>query len=711
MKHTIYLLILCLGAVAASAQSAKKQEAKEFFAHQHYASALAALNSEPNLVKTDPEAKFLFAVSHYHLNQLTAAETALQELINKEKSPYPECWLYLGKIYHAMHQFGKAANYYKDYLRRIKPNHPNRKLVWDDIRRCANGMEWQYQMPDVVVENMGSNINTGGDEFAPVPSPNSGNRIYFSAIRPGNTGGPRNAQGLPDSRLGSHVSDMFTTVAQGQTNWEEPKPLHYLLNGPQHEVLLDFNPDGSVLYFFRGASPAEGQILVDTFRRAEERSMTTTPFPGPINPKLGDGTPFFANDTLVYFSSRRPGGYGGLDLYVTTYSNGRWTAALNLGPPINTPYDETTPFLARDGRTLYFSSNHPHRSLGGLDVLRSVHLSDTGRWTEPANLGLPVNSAGDDAYFRLAKDGFTSYFSSSRKDGYGQRDLYLGYFNRFLTEMEPPPIHYEAQIVAASQRQVETALSLPRENAAEIPAAVPDTSTPIAEASKLAYRPMYFATDTQALSAEQQSQLEHIARLMQDFPGLQLVVTAFCAAGLPLPTRLFKGIKKAELAADYLQQLNLDRNRIFLRSGDAGQANLKTGTLSLEFSFLKPDDFPTDTFAPDLEMGLVSAIPGHVIHKNLLYKVQVSSLYGEYKGDLLSQYPAAMVEKSPALAYYRYTLGAFSSYAEAEAFRQELIKAGQKSAFVAPYVHGVRMDRTGVRKYLPDFPDLTNYVN
>lgn len=713
MKHAMLMLLSCLAWAIAPAQSAQKQEAKEFFAHQHYADALAVLLSEPSLVKSDPEAKFLYAVCHYQLNRLNEAEAALQGLIKTEKTPYPECWLYLGKTYHAMHQFGKAASYYKDYLRQIKPNHPNRQMVWDDIRRCANGMEWQYQMPDVVVENMGPGINTSEDEFAPIPSPNQNSRLYFSSIRTGNAGGRRNANGVTDNRLGRYTSDMFSAEAQGNADWGQAKPMHYLLNSPQHEVLLDFNADGTVLYYFKGQSPNEGQILVDTFRRVEDRAMSTIPFPGPINPRLGDGTPYFANDTLVYFSSRRPGGYGGLDLYVTTYSNGQWTAARNIGLPINTPYDETTPFLARDGRTLYFSSNHPHRSLGGLDVLKSMQVPQTNRWTEPANLGIPINSAGDEANFRLGKDGFTAFFSSSRKDGYGQRDLYLAYFNRFLPEMELP-IAYAPPSTPAQQRKVEETIARPRENAANIPLPVQEepaaTIVPPSRPAS-AFGPIFFTQETEALSTDHQEQLNRILSLMRDFPGLQLSITAFCTEKLTLAARLFKGIKKAEQAADYLIQAGLDGNRIFLRSGDAGSASLKTGAYSLEFSFLKPENFPQDTFVPDLEMGLSSAIPSHKLHKNLLYKVQISSLLGQYNGGTLDQYPDAMVEKSPAMAYYRYTLGAFTQFEAAENFRRELVKAGQKSAFIAPYVHGIRVDRTAARKYLPDFPDLINYAN
>lgn len=701
--------------VALQAQAERKQEAKEYFFHQRYSDAFAVLSNARNLIKTDPEARFLLAVCHYHLNRLDDALALFQKEIQDNKAPYPECWLYLGKIYHAMHQFGKASDAYKDYLRQLKANHPNRQMVWDEISRCAKGLELQYRQPEAAVENLGPGVNTEYDEFAPVISQNFHDKLYFSSIRPGNMGGRRNTAGLQDERLGQYFSDMFSAEAPASGSWGNVQPMHYLLNSPQHEVLLDFNRDGSVLYYFKGWSPEQGQILVDTFRKVEERTLSSDPFRGPLNTALGDGAPFFVNDTLACFSSRRPGGYGGLDLYSSSFLQGRWTAPRNLGPVVNTPYDETTPFLARDGKTLYFSSNHKNRSLGGLDVLKSVYNEQAGRWTEPENIGIPVNSSGDDAYFRIARDGFTAYFSSSRKDGYGQRDLYIAYFNSFLPEMElaiafPPPD-------APSASRIQEAVAPPREGLAT---ALPETAyddIPAAAAvmeggsSANTFAPFYFPGPGRELNAENKAQLDKIAVLLKAHPGLRLVITAYNTENQPLSRRLFLGVKQAELAAEYLMQQGVSGELLFLRSGDAGKTRLRSGTCSLEFSFKKPENTTGTLVVPDLEKGLSSAIPGHALNKNLLYKVQVSSLSGEYRGRLIEQYPEAMVEKEPHLAYYRYTLGAFADYAGAEAFRQDLIRAGQRSAFVVPYLYGLRADRVMARRNIINFPDLQHYAN
>jgi hypothetical protein len=163
--------------------------------------------------------------------------------------------------------------------------------------------------------------------------------------------------------------------------------------------------------------------------------MASDIFYGPVDALAGISSPHFVSDKIIIFPSQRPGGYGGLDLYKTEFSNGQWSVPQNLGPTINSPYDETTPFMARDGKSLYFSTNNTELSMGGFDVVKTVFNTYAGNWTRPFNLGMPINSAGDETHFRLSRDGYSAYFASSRKDGMGERDLFAAYFFDYLPEM------------------------------------------------------------------------------------------------------------------------------------------------------------------------------------------------------------------------------------------------------------------------------------
>ncbi|HXP49885.1 MAG TPA: OmpA family protein, partial [Bacteroidia bacterium] len=124
----------------------------------------------------------------------------------------------------------------------------------------------------------------------------------------------------------------------------------------------------------------------------------------------------------LYFVSDRPGGLGGRDIYVCTRdSAGHWGAATNLGAPINTAEDEEGVFIHPDGKTLYFSSKG-HGGFGGYDIFRSDFIN--GAWSEPVNLGEPINTPDDDVFFVLGADGKTGFYSSSRKGGMGEQDIY-----------------------------------------------------------------------------------------------------------------------------------------------------------------------------------------------------------------------------------------------------------------------------------------------
>lgn len=681
-------------------QEAKKQEAKEFFVHQRYAEALAVLSSSRTLIKEDQEAKFLLAICHYQLNELDQASLLLKTLIRDQKEAYPECWWYMGKIFHATHQFEKAAAYYKDYLRRLKTNHPNRAMAIDAIRRCSNGMEIQFQQSEAIVENLGTKVNSAHDEFAPIISPNYSSKLYFSSIRPGNNGGARNENRLPDSRLGKFHSDMFSCELKNGI-WGSTKSMHYLMNSPQHEVLLDFSSDGAVLYYFKGWAPQEGQIYVDTFKAMDERYLSSDPFQGPVKPVMGDNQPYFVSDEVVYFSSNRPGGYGGLDIYQATFSNGRWSSPQNLGSMINSPYDETTPFLARDGRTLYFSSNNREYSIGGLDILKSVFNEQSGRWTIPSNVGIPINSADDDAYFRISKDGFTAYFSSARKDGLGQRDLYAAYFNSFLPEMELPFASIPEQIQEPIRQETMTQAA---QDLADVPAPhdKPEKVRP-PEATASSLSPVYYNNASAALTNEGKATLDEVASRLKADPRLMVIITVLNKGSQAVGPAIFDGMLKAEQASRYLVKEGVSESSIFMRSG----LGHNISSSSLNFAFYSPS---MDGGGSKGGNRKAFASPGHILNKDLVYKVQVFSLQGGSKSSLLDKYPDAMVEKKQNLAFYRYTLGAFETYTAADAFRQKLVRAGQNSAFIVPYIYGMRADKMMARRNIITFPDLANYT-
>jgi tetratricopeptide (TPR) repeat protein len=436
-KSIILTVFFCTAAFFGYSQDSRKLiRAKEFYKYGKYEAANSLLESDRQLRLVNVEAELIIGLCKYHLNQLDEAEVIFQKLVQLPKSGFREPLLYLARIYHARHQFKEASRYYKSYLKSLPANHEHRPMVRASLQRCANGLELKFREALAFVENLGPQINTPYDDFGAVQSPINNYRLYFSSDRSGSIGGMRNATGRIDNLLGSHRCDIYFSNQDQNGNWQAVQALDYLINSPEHEVIYGFDEAGKVLYYYKGDKLEGGQIFVDTFQR-DHRRLNTDLLISPIDATANITIPYFLDARTVVFASRRPGGYGGYDLYQSSYFGGRWSTPQNLGPEINTAYDEVSPYLAPDRRSLYFSSNHPDRSLGGFDIFKSVYIPQRKQWSIPFNLGLGLNSAGDDTHFRLAKDGYTAYLTSNRKDGFGQRDIYVAYFYDFLPEINP----------------------------------------------------------------------------------------------------------------------------------------------------------------------------------------------------------------------------------------------------------------------------------
>jgi tetratricopeptide (TPR) repeat protein len=418
----IFLLLFLLLPLTLTAQRKEKLErANREFTAGDYPGAIRTLQSVKG-IEGDAEASLLLAVSQFNANDLLSAEAGLIALVERERDNYPLVWFYLGRIYHTQHRFVRAATEYKRYLRSLGDDGPERKTVVNLLRNVDNGIRAGFVTDQMVAENMGPRVNSEHDEFGPVPSPSGIGKVYFSLIRPE----------IATGRVQSDIVVSENTVA----GWATPASLSPYLNTNAQEWLSDISSDGQRLYYYRGNGTTDGRYLMDTFR-TDNKQLVTLETGVPLSGLLGDVTPFYGAEDAVYFASRRAGGYGGLDLYrMARLGQGRYGPPTNLGPNVNGPYDEICPFVARDGRTIYFSTNDPTFSVGGFDVVRTYRVAGAqNQFTLPENAGMPLNSAGDDTHFRLASDTFTGFLSSDRKDGLGKRDVYIVYYVEGREEM------------------------------------------------------------------------------------------------------------------------------------------------------------------------------------------------------------------------------------------------------------------------------------
>lgn len=254
--------------------------------------------------------------------------------------------------------------------------------------------------------NMGANLNSKYREYFPAITAD-GNTMIYSRVIDGN-------------------EDFLISTRSKSNDWAAAVPLSTNINTKEYnEGAQSLSPDGKYL-FFTGCNRPDGFGSCDIYVSHKSGKKWDRPFNlgSVVNSKHWDSQPAISPDgNTLYFSSNRPGGLGGYDLWKTHLKkDGTWSPPLNLGPEINTPYDEHTPFIHPDGQTLYFSSDG-WPGMGNKDIFYS-RIDMNGNWAKPVNLGYPINSHHEETGLIVTPDGINGIFSTTLKDTFGDLDLY-----------------------------------------------------------------------------------------------------------------------------------------------------------------------------------------------------------------------------------------------------------------------------------------------
>lgn len=327
----------------------------------------------------------------------------------------PDILYMIAQAYHQVHDFDMAIQKYRDFKNSLTPKSLAEvgKEIDRKIKECETGKQLKMQPVRVFIDNIGPSINTEYPEYSPIINADE-SMIIFTSRRNTTTGGAR------DPRDGKFFEDIYISYRTGKKEWGFPINPGKPLNSDQHDATVGLSPDGQTLFIYRGDNG--GDIFVSRLKGNQwtkpERLNKN------INTKYHESSASLSPDgRKLYFVSDRPGGFGGRDIYVSELdAKGNWGPAKNLGPVINTPFDEEGIFVHPDGRTIYFSSQG-HNTMGGYDIFYSVF--ENGRWSTPINIGYPINTAGDDVFFSISASGRHGYYSSSRAGGYGQQDIYV----------------------------------------------------------------------------------------------------------------------------------------------------------------------------------------------------------------------------------------------------------------------------------------------
>ncbi len=325
----------------------------------------------------------------------------------------------IGQAYHYAEEFDSALLYYdmfnrllyKSLLfeRTMKVNEVNRKIF-----ECRNAMVYKANPVKVTIENLGPNINSEYADYAPNISADE-SLLIFTTRRPDKNNNENLAEDL-------EFYEEIHLAKKVNGKWQPSANVGGPLNSAFHNSNISLSPNGKEMFVYLDEN---GGDLYETDLKDDGTWSKPNRMNGYINsPYLENSAAVTKDDKKLFFVSDRPGGYGGTDIYVATKNKrGEWSNVQNLGPVVNTAMDEEDVFVSASGQHIYFSSNG-HAGMGDLDIYRSSFDSAKMQWTEPLNLGYPVNSVENDIYFVLSGDERYAYISSVRDDSKGDQDIY-----------------------------------------------------------------------------------------------------------------------------------------------------------------------------------------------------------------------------------------------------------------------------------------------
>lgn len=387
------------------------------------------------LIKREPKnANFIYrkgyTTVHYKKNYAEAVKlfskilkNATKEFNNESpsetRSPF-ETYYYYAYCQDQLGNITDATSYYKKYLdENIGVTNIYTKLAQVKIVNIEVAEKYKANpKKNIILISVGDSINTPDPEYAPIISPD-GSTIYFTSRRMWKEDTYKE---YVEDFTNFSTEDIYVSYKKGPGQWTNPKRLPFC-RLDRNEATVAVSSDERTMYIYADNAKDGGNLFEVDLSKDRLDTLDLIKTEG-VNTKDWDSHIFYSEDnTVAIFASDRAGGYGGRDLYrMIKLPDGSWSLPKNMGPIINSPYDEDAPFLSIDKKQLYFSSNSD-KSMGGFDIFVSLKISDND-WSTPVNLGYPINSTKDDIYFTTTADGLLGYLSSNRNGVKGETDIY-----------------------------------------------------------------------------------------------------------------------------------------------------------------------------------------------------------------------------------------------------------------------------------------------
>jgi len=307
---------------------------------------------------------------------------------------------YLANAYRLNNQLDKAVDAYKRFKQNLNSETYDSLIVNQQIESCRIAAELMANPVVIKKSVLGDMINSGSSVFNPVVSDKE-DMIIFSR-----------SEAFYDALL-------YSVRIDGE--WQPPVNMNEILKVDRDIFPTSLSADGKTLYLY-SSSDYDGVIYTSAWENGTW--MPLVRLNDNINTRYWESHATVSHDDKkLYFTSNRKGTLGGLDIWVSERdSTGDWGPAANLGPVVNTAYNEESPFLSRDDKTLYFSSRG-HYNMGGYDIFSSRLMPD-GQWSEPVNEGYPLNTTDDDIFFKPAVHTGRGFYASTGDEAGGKLAIY-----------------------------------------------------------------------------------------------------------------------------------------------------------------------------------------------------------------------------------------------------------------------------------------------
>jgi len=388
-------------------------EAEFFFMNEDYSDAIG---SYLQLYEKLPEnANLAYRIGVCYLNisgkkNLSVAylESASKNISAKVKegsitqvaAPYDALYE-LATAYRINYMFDKAKETFSKYSMTLLPDdRENREFIAHEIEICSRAKELIAKPVAFTEENLGEIVNDEKANFNPLISADGKTFAFMVTLK-------------------FYDAVMLSKLEKGK--WSPPLNITPELQIDGDIFISCLSSDGKLIFLSKDDNSNSdiytGSYNGTTWTKAVKLNKN-------INTKYWESHGFISEDGQnLIFASDRPGGFGGLDLYISQKVKGDWGPAVNMGPEINTEFNEDRPFIINGGKLLFFCSQG-HANMGGYDLFRS-ELQSNNLWSDPENLGYPINTPDDNTFFMPAADGKTGYYSVLRETGgYGKEDIY-----------------------------------------------------------------------------------------------------------------------------------------------------------------------------------------------------------------------------------------------------------------------------------------------